>query len=164
MSDLANTSLKLEEVAQALVGHAARILPGDEAPDMAQIRATVLALALDLGGGVALKRVMAKVNDPDTIQLVKSMIGSIALELELEAKGGHAATWVPPIHTAAIGGVATSAIGLAAGTLALPAGLILIGGFGTAWIATTFWRAKQARKEALLKRNADLVKALAAAI
>ena len=65
---------------------------------------------------------------------------------------------------AAIGGVATSAIGLAAGTLALPAGLILIGGFGTAWIATTFWRAKQARKEALLKRNADLVKALAAAI
>ena len=68
---------------------------------MAQIRATVLALALDIGGGVALKRVMAKVNDPDTIQLVKSMIGSIALELELESRGGHAATWVPPIHTAA---------------------------------------------------------------
>jgi hypothetical protein len=30
--------LKLEEVAQALVGHAARILPGDEAPNMAGIR------------------------------------------------------------------------------------------------------------------------------
>ena len=131
---------------------------------MAEIRATVLVLALDLGGPVALRRVVRQVNDPETVQLVKSMIGMVALDLELESKGGHSATWVPPIHTTAIGGAATSAIGLAAGTLAFLAGLILLGGFGTAWVATTFWRSKQARKEAVLKRNADLVKALAAAL
>lgn len=82
---------------------------------MAQIRATVLVLALDLGGPVALRRVIRQVNDPETVQLVKSMIGMVALDLELESKGGHSATWVPPIHTTAIGGAATSAIGLAAG-------------------------------------------------
>lgn len=156
--------LELESVARALAGHAARILPGDEAPDAAQIRATVLALALDVRGVVALKRIVEQINDPETITLMKSMIVSVAHELERESKGGHTAIWVPTIHTTSIGGVATSGIALLTGALAPPAGIMLLCSFGTSWLATTFWRGRQASVEAVLKRNADLVKALAAAI
>lgn len=164
MSDQSKPVSELEQAAMALIGHAARMLPGDEEPNMDEVRATVIALALDPRGIIELRRAIMRVNDPDTVQLVKALIVSVGFSLELEAKGGHSATWVPPLHNTSIGGVASSAIALAAGTIAATTGLLLLVCFGGSWALTTFWRSRQAAKEGVLKRQSDLAKALAASI
>lgn len=154
----------LNAAAEALVAHASRILPGDEIPDHAQIENTILLLARDPMGAVCLSRIVRRINDPETIMLVRAFISRYAADLEMKPKGGHDAVWVPVVNTTSIGGFATIGIGIAAGTLSMGLGVVMLAGFGSAAVATTYWRVRQAREEAARNRDAELVKALLPAV
>jgi len=155
-------ALKSSELAKALISHAAAYLPGDEELDMAAVRSTVVKLGKDPLGKVALDAELKRVNDPETVTLVRTLIHQVAVDIDAEA-GANAdsiSAAVQPAQALSITVTAGTVIGFAAGTLAvsaaLPIGLLAIGAF----IGTSYYRKKVAGLEKALKREAALAKAL----
>ena len=151
---------RLKKAAEALVLHASRCLPGDEAPDWGEVSNTILLLASNPLGVVFLRACLGRVNNPETTLLVKSFINKYVAELELNAKGGKSSSWMPVVHAASVGGLLTAGIAVATGTLTLPLGVVIVGFLGVSSVSTTVYRARQFSLDAHYKRDADLVKAM----
>ncbi|HDZ53409.1 hypothetical protein LCGC14_0043530 [marine sediment metagenome] len=154
--------LQSSEIAKALISHAAAYLPGNEELDMAAVRSTVIKLAEDPLGKVALDVELTKVNDPNTVTLVRTLINRVAVDIEAEsdANANSIGSYVQPAQTFSTAITAGTVIGFAAGTLAvsaaLPIGLLAVGAF----IGTSYYRKKVTGFEKDLKREAALAKAL----
>ncbi len=119
---------------RALIAHAMAYMPGDDEPDMASIRDTVLALAEDPRGKVLLDAELKTVNDPATVDLVRSLIKRVVTDVEHEAKTGseQIAVVMQPGQAVLFALGASTVLAAAAGTLsllfALPLGLVAFAG------------------------------------
>lgn len=144
-------------LAEALVAHCARILPGDEQPDLQAITPTVIVLARDLRGAALLQQAIRGVNDAGTILLVKTVIQRVAADLELRQAGKSRGSIVALGQAGCVTGIGAAVLAMAIGTLTLGPGLILLGGLAVGAIGTTELRAHQDRGQAVVRRDLALV-------
>lgn len=151
-----------DELAQALVAHAAAYLPGEKEIDFGSVRDLVFSLAEDPKGKPALDTALAQVNDPETVTLVKSLVRRVAADADHDARTNANSTSVvlQPWQAAFMALTGANIVGVAAGTLslafALPVGALLATGVGL----TSWMRSRTSRAENDLRRRTELVKAL----
>jgi hypothetical protein len=145
-------------LAEALAALAARQLSGDGV-DWADADASIEALLSAPQSAQDLRSVLARANEPALALILKDWLSRAVSIRERSARDAARAgeKAIAPLHNVALGVLATSGLGLAAGTLADEVGLPILGGAAVASAAAFYGRWRLSRREDNARLAAEAV-------